>query len=60
MQYTMATNKKTNNDIQNIVHKTKDGATRTPQNTRMNLGATEGYSDPHPSRYSSCKSGDKS
>jgi hypothetical protein len=38
----MATNKRTNNDIQNIAHKTKDRATRTPQNTGMNSGVPEG------------------
>ena len=34
--------KKTNNDLQNITHKTKDRVTRTPLNTRMNSGAPEG------------------
>jgi hypothetical protein len=35
-------NKRTKNDLQIAAHKTKDRATRTPQNTGMNSGAPEG------------------
>ena len=34
--------KRTNNDLQNITHKTKDRVTRTPLKTRLNSGAPEG------------------
>jgi len=34
--------KRTNNDLQNITQKTKDGATRTPLITGVNSGAPEG------------------
>jgi len=33
----MAKTKRTNNDIQNIIHKTKDRVTRTPQKTGYEL-----------------------
>jgi len=36
--------RRTNNNLQNTTQKTKDRATRTPQNT----GAPEGYSVPAP------------
>ena len=32
----------TNNDLQNITHKTKDQVTRTPLKTGLNSGAQEG------------------
>jgi hypothetical protein len=35
--------KRTNNDLQNVTHKTKDWVTRTPQKPGVNLGAPEGY-----------------
>jgi hypothetical protein len=34
--------KRTNNDLQNITHKTKDRVTRTPLKTGINSGAPEG------------------
>ena len=34
--------KKTNNDLQNITHKTKDRVTRTPLKPGVNSGAPEG------------------
>ena len=34
--------KKTNNDLQNITHKSKDRVTRTPLNTGVNSYAPEG------------------
>ena len=34
--------KSTNNDLQNITHKTKDRVTRTPLRTGINSGAPEG------------------
>ena len=41
-------NKRTNNDLQNVAHKTKDWVTRTPQNPGVNSGAPEGYAVPAP------------
>jgi hypothetical protein len=38
----MAKRKRTNNDLQNITHTTKDRVTRTPLKTGMNSGAPEG------------------
>jgi hypothetical protein len=40
--------KKTNNDPQNITHKTKDRGTRTPLKSRVNSGASEGKAVPAP------------
>jgi len=34
--------KRTNNDLQNITHKTKDRVTRIPLRTGINSGAPEG------------------
>ena len=34
--------KRTNNDLQNTTHKTKDHVTRTPPKTGVNSGAPEG------------------
>ena len=39
---TMTKRKRTNNDLQNITHKTKDKVTRTPLNLGVNSGAPEG------------------
>ena len=35
--------KRTNNDLQNITHKTNDRVTRTPLKTGVNSGASESY-----------------
>ena len=40
--------KRTNNDLQNIAHKTKDRVTRTPLKTGVNSDATEGLAVPAP------------
>jgi hypothetical protein len=40
--------KRTNNDLQNISHKTKDRVTRTPLETGVNSGAQEEYAVPAP------------
>jgi hypothetical protein len=40
--------KRTNNDLQNITHKTKVRVTRTSLITGVNTGAPEGYSVPTP------------
>ena len=37
----MAKRKRTNNDLQNITHKTKDRVTQIPLKTRVNSGAPE-------------------
>ena len=40
--------KRTNNDLQNITHKTNDRATRTPLKLGMNSGVPEGWAIPAP------------
>ena len=35
-------NKRTNNDLQNITHKSQDRVTRTPLKPRVNSGVLEG------------------
>jgi hypothetical protein len=38
----MVKRKKTNNDLQNTIQKTKDRATRTPLKLSVNSGASDG------------------
>ena len=45
---TMVKRKRTNNDLRNITHKTKDRATRTPLKTGMISGAPERLAVPAP------------
>ena len=40
--------KRTNNDLQNITHKTNDRGTRTPLKTWVNSGVPEGWAVPAP------------
>ena len=40
--------KMTNNDLQNITHKTRDRVTQTPLKTGVNSGAPEGSTVPAP------------
>jgi hypothetical protein len=42
----MAKRKRTNNDLQNITHKTKDQVARTPLKQGLNSGAPEGKAVP--------------
>jgi hypothetical protein len=42
----MTKRKRTNNDLQNITHKTKDQVARTPLKTRVNSDAPEGKAVP--------------
>ena len=42
----MAKRKRTNNDLQNISHKTKDRVTRNPLKHGVNSGAPEGWTVP--------------
>ena len=44
----MKKDKRTNNDLQNITHKTKDRVTRTPLKQGMDSGAPEGSAVPAP------------
>jgi hypothetical protein len=40
--------KRTNNDLQNIIYKSKDRVTRTPVNTEVYSGIPEGWAVPAP------------
>jgi len=44
----MTKRKSTNNDLQNITHKTKDRVIRTPLTTGENSGSSEGQAIPAP------------
>jgi hypothetical protein len=46
--------KRTNNDLHSITHKTKDRVTRTPQKPGVNPGAPDGYAVPAPIVEISC------